>query len=212
MTFDDFLAQVPKIENSSLPGIDSQFKMAPELRKKLGTHVDMAQRKPRKSAVLALFYPKGNEAYLLFMLRKTYKGVHSNQIGFPGGKTEEDDANFKATALRETHEEIGLPPKQITLFKQLTDIYIPPSNFLVKPFMGYTKKEPNFVLQEDEVESLIELPLRTVLESNYVSSKMISTSYANAIDVPVYTFTEPVLWGATAMMVSEIIDLFGAGA
>lgn len=210
MIFSDFLNLVPKIENSTLPGINSQFKMAPEMRKKLGKTFNVNERNPKKSAVLALCYPKNGETYMVFILRKTYKGVHSNQIGFPGGKTEEFDSNDIATALRETEEEIGVPRDHIEVVKQLTDVYIPPSNFLVKIFMGYVHSEPTFVLDPIEVESLIEIPLASILNDDFVASKEITTSYAHKIDVPVFTFTEPVLWGATAMMVSEIKDIMRA--
>lgn len=207
MTLNDFLNIVPKIENSSLPGINSQFKMAPEMRKNLGENFDVESRNPRKSAVLALLFPKEDEMHLTFILRKVYKGVHSNQIGFPGGKMEEVDDDFLDTALRETEEEIGVSRANIKVVKQITDVYIPPSNFLVKTFIGYTHTEPSFILQEREVESLIDVPLKSILNHDYVGSKVITTSYAYKIDVPVFTFTEPVLWGATAMMVSEIKDL-----
>ena len=207
MIFDDFLKLIPKIENSTLPGIDSQFKMAPAMRKNLGKTFDIAARNPKTSAVLSLLYPKEDLAHMAFILRKTYKGVHSNQIGFPGGKTEDEDEDDLFTALRETHEEIGVSPNNITVIKQLTYIYIPPSNFLVKPFVGYLTETPNFKLQESEVEALIEIPLNQVIDESNVGSKRITTSYAKNIDVPVFTFTDPVLWGATAMMVSEIKDL-----
>lgn len=207
MVFDDFLKLIPKIENSALPGIDSQFKMAPAMRKDLGKTFDIASRNPKTSAVLSLLYPKNEEAHMAFILRKTYKGVHSNQIGFPGGKTEDEDKDDVFTALRETHEEIGIHPERVTIIKQLTDIYIPPSNFLVKPFVGYVTETPHFILQEEEVEALIEIPLKEVISERNIASKKITTSYAKNIDVPVFTFTEPVLWGATAMMVSEIKDL-----
>ncbi|NQY05743.1 MAG: CoA pyrophosphatase [Flavobacteriaceae bacterium] len=207
MNFEHFLEIIPKIRKSELPGIDSQFKMAPEMRKKLGKQFDIDKRKPKKSAVLALFYPKEEQMYMAFILRKTYKGVHSNQIGFPGGKQEEEDKDFKATALRETEEEIGVNPVDVKVFKQLSDIYIPPSNFVVKSFMGYMRHTPEFILQEEEVERLIQIPIKDILSEHYVSSKRITTSYAVDIDVPVFTFTEPVLWGATAMIVSEIKDI-----
>ena len=207
MVFDDFLKQIPKIKNSNLPGIDSQFKMAPAIRKNLGKNFDIASRNPKTSAVLALLYPKNKQVYMAFILRKTYKGVHSNQIGFPGGKTEKEDKNDADTALRETYEEIGVPPTDITIVKQLTDIYIPPSNFIVKPFLGYVSKTPTFTLEEKEVSALIEVPLSELINEAHVGTKVITTSYAKNLDVPVYTFTTPVLWGATAMMVSEIKDL-----
>jgi len=208
MTLKDFEELVPKIKKSSLPGIDSQFKLAPSIRKKLGKDININERNPNIAAVLSLLFPDAmGEMQMVFMLRKTYKGVHSNQIGFPGGKVEVDDNNLEATALRETYEEIGVSSTEITVLKELTDVYIPPSNFLVKPFLGVLKRRPEYILEEKEVERLIEIPLKSILSDKYIASQVITTSYANEIEVPIFKFNEEVIWGATAMMLSEIKDL-----
>jgi len=208
MTLKDFEELIPKIKKSSLPGIDSQFKLAPSIRKKLGKSINLSKRNPKKAAVLSLLFPDiDGEMKMVFMLRKTYEGVHSNQIGFPGGKIEADDVCLQATALRETFEEIGVHSKKITVLKELTDVYIPPSNFLVKPFLGVVKERPVYILEEKEVERLIEIPLHEILSDDFVSSKIINTSYAQDIEVPIFKFKEEVIWGATAMMLSEIKDL-----
>ena len=87
MTFKDFQLISSKIKKTPLPGIDAQFKLAPMMRKKLGKEINVKSRNPKKAAVMALMYPKRNgELVMIFMLRKSYKGMHSNQIGFPGGK------------------------------------------------------------------------------------------------------------------------------
>jgi len=208
MTLKDFEELVPKIKKSSLPGIDSQFKLAPSIRKKLGKEINIDKRNPNKAAVFSLLFPDEiGEMQMVFMLRKTYKGVHSNQIGFPGGKVEIEDNSLEATALRETFEEIGVSSVDITVLKELTDVYIPPSNFLVKPYLGLLKRRPNYVLEEREVERLIEIPLKSILSDEFVASKIITTSYAKELEVPVFKFDEEVIWGATAMMLSEIKDL-----
>jgi 8-oxo-dGTP pyrophosphatase MutT (NUDIX family) len=208
MTLKDFEELVPKIKKSFLPGIDSQFKLAPSIRKKLGKEINTEEFNPNKAAVLSLLFPDAmGEMQMVFMLRKTYKGVHSNQIGFPGGKVERYDRNLEATALRETYEEIGVSSVNITVLKELTDVYIPPSNFLVKPFLGILKERPAYILEEKEVERLIEIPLRSILSDKFIASKIITTSYAKEMEVPVFKFEEEVIWGATAMMLSEIKDL-----
>ena len=208
MTLKDFEALIPKIKKSSLPGIDSQFKLAPEIRKKLGREINIEERSPNKAAVLSLLFPDvNNEMQMVFMLRKTYKGVHSNQIGFPGGKVEVEDVNLEATALRETYEEIGVSSIEVAVLRELTNVYIPPSNFLVTPFLGVLKKRPAYILEEKEVERLIEIPLKSILSDEYVASKKITTSYAKELEVPVFKFEDEIVWGATAMMLSEIKDL-----
>ncbi len=208
MTENDFKDLIPKIKQSSLPGVDSQFKLAPSIRKKIGKSVDLNVLKPRKAAVLSLIYPDvNNEMQMVFMLRKTYEGVHSNQISFPGGKVEKQDKNLKYTALRETYEEIGVCSNDVLVLKEMTDVYIPPSNFLVKPFLGFTKSRPDFILEEKEVERLIEIPLKSILSSDSLTIKEISSSYAKSMKVPAFEFNNDVVWGATAMMLSEIKDL-----
>ncbi|AWX45630.1 Nudix hydrolase 15, mitochondrial [Flagellimonas maritima] len=164
--------------------------------------------KPRKAGVMALFYPDTNEeTKLLLILRKTYRGVHSNQIGFPGGKVEEEDRNLLDTALRETYEEVGVVPDTIEVLKQLSEVYIPPSNFIVQPFIGIYSKPRPFVIQESEVEDIVEVYLRDFLDSSNLIEEKLSTSYAHEIDVPAYKLNGYTVWGATAMMMSEIKEL-----
>ncbi len=209
MTLTSFEELVPKIEKIALPGIEAQFKLAPEITKKLGRKINLSKRNPKHAAVLSLLFPdNNNEMQMVFMLRKAYEGVHSNQIGFPGGKLEKEDGDLKITALRETHEEIGVVAKDVTILKKMTEVYIPPSNFLVVPFLGVVSKRPKYILEEKEVERIIEIPLKHVLSDEFIGTKIITTSYATNLEVPVFEFQEEVIWGATAMMLSEIKDLF----
>jgi 8-oxo-dGTP pyrophosphatase MutT (NUDIX family) len=208
MTLTHFEGLIPKIEKIALPGIDAQFKLAPEIRKKLGKSINIAERNPRKAAVLALLFPdEHNQIHMIFILRKSYEGVHSNQIGFPGGKLEDNDGSLEVAALRETHEEIGVAKKDIEVIKELTNVYIPPSNFLVTPFLGTLSQRPQYLLEEKEVERIIEIPLKQVLSDDFLTTKSITTSYATNLEVPVFEFDKEVVWGATAMMLSEIKDL-----
>lgn len=208
MTLTHFEELVPKIEKIALPGIDAQFKLAPEIRKKLGKTINVSARNPKHAAVMSLLFPdENNEMQMVFILRKSYKGVHSNQIGFPGGKLEAEDGSLKVAALRETQEEIGVPVKDITVLKELTEVYIPPSNFLVTPFLGIVSKRPQYILEEKEVERIIEIPLKQVLSDDFLATEIITTSYATSLEVPVFKFEKEVIWGATAMMLSEIKDL-----
>lgn len=157
---------------------------------------------------MALFYPKGkNETTLLLILRKTYEGVHSNQIAFPGGKEEEMDHDLLGTALRETHEEVGVHPEKVIMIKELTEVYIPPSNFMVSPFIGLSVEKLSFVKQDEEVEALVEVPLLDLVNDKSIFSKKIKTSYATDVDVPAFELNGYTVWGATAMMLSEVKDL-----
>ncbi len=157
---------------------------------------------------MALFYPDGKElTKLLLILRKTYKGVHSNQIAFPGGKTEIEDKDLLETALRETHEEVGVFPESVEVVKELSEVYIPPSNYLVQPFLGVYPEPRSFQIQESEVEDIVEVSLSDFLDHSNLSEEKLSTSYAENIHVPAFKLNGYTVWGATAMMMSEIKEL-----
>jgi len=191
-----------------LPGEQSHFKMEPEIRKQWRESKNVAKRKPKQAAVVALFYPNQHqETQLLLILRNTYKGVHSNQIGFPGGKVEPEDNNLEITALRETHEEVGVLPKDIEILKKLSKLYIPPSNFMVQPFIGLYAKPKPFKIQESEVEALVEVSFSDFMNDKNLIYQNLTTSYAKNIDVPAFKLNGYTVWGATAMMLSEIKDL-----
>jgi len=157
---------------------------------------------------MALFYPDMEEqTRLLLILRKVYEGVHSNQIGFPGGKVEIEDRDLLDTALRETHEEVGVPPTAVEIIKELSEVYIPPSNFLVRPYMGICPKPGPFVKEESEVEQIVEVYLKDFLDDSNHIQEILTTSYAKNINVPAYRLNGYTVWGATAMMMSEIKTL-----
>jgi 8-oxo-dGTP pyrophosphatase MutT (NUDIX family) len=153
---------------------------------------------------MMLFYPKNNQTHLVLILRNSYKGVHSSQIAFPGGKPELIDVDLKETALRETHEEIGILPNKIEVIRSFTEVYIPPSNYMVHPYLGISREELNFVRQEEEVAGIIELPLVDFLDERIIQNKKMNTSYASNFEVPGFLVKEHFVWGATAMMLSEL--------
>ena len=135
MNFNNFLIAIAKIKNIPLPGEASQFKMSPPFRSELIKVYNGAKLKAKRAGVLALFYPDNQQrTKLALILRKTYRGVHSAQIGFPGGRYEYKDKTLRQTAIRETFEEIGISMNLIEVIQRMTDIYIPPSNFYVQPF------------------------------------------------------------------------------
>ncbi|MDT0557400.1 CoA pyrophosphatase [Ichthyenterobacterium sp. W332] len=208
MTFNEFLNCISKIEQIPVSGQESQLKMSPPFRRELIKLQQNNIKNAKQSAVLALCYPnQNNKTMMVFILRKTYKGVHSGQIGFPGGKTEELDTSLKDTALRETEEEIGVSKSSITILKSMTSIYIPPSNFVVHPFLGVLNSTPIFKKEDKEVEQIIEIPLQDILNDSNVISTSVSTSYKVAVNVPAFKLKDQIIWGATAMMLSEIKDL-----
>lgn len=208
MDFNIFEQRISKIKDLPLPGEASHYKMAPEIRIRELLEGKIRKKNPRKAAVLALFYPSfENSTQLLCILRKTYNGVHSNQVGFPGGKAELEDEDLEATALRETHEEVGVHPSDVKVIREISEIYIPPSNFEVQPYIGLYNEPRPFVIQETEVERFIEISLTDFLKESNVVTKKLSTSYAKEIEVPAFELNGYIVWGATAMMLSEIKEL-----
>lgn len=208
MTFQEFEKQIVKVKNLELPGESQHLKMAPierllELKRKA-----YESKTAKKAGVMVLFYPAINqEARFVLILRKTYKGVHSAQVGFPGGKFEDEDPSLEFTALRETEEEVGVFARSISVLKELTEIYIPPSNFFVQPYLGLIPETPKFILQEDEVEEVIEVPVSEFLNDEIMQIQKLSTSYAKSIDVPAFNLQGHVVWGATAMMLNEVREI-----
>lgn len=158
--------------------------------------------------MLAVFYPdEQQQTRFVLILRKTYEGVHSNQVGFPGGRVEEEDKNLMQTALRETEEEVGILREQVEVLRELTKLYIPPSNFWVQPYVGVMQQTPVLVPQEDEVEDILEIALEDFLSDSCLTRRTLSTSYAEEIEVPAFLLNGHVVWGATAMMLSELKEI-----
>jgi 8-oxo-dGTP pyrophosphatase MutT (NUDIX family) len=204
--FNYFKAVIPKLKASNLGGLETHFKLAPSLRLQYDEDKIQANN-PRKAAVLVLFYPnKKNETCFLLTKRASYKGTHSAQISFPGGKIEQADTGLAQTALRETFEEVGIVPASIKIIREITDVYIPPSNFLATPFLGFSEEQPTFSLNH-EVANTIEVLVSDLLDEKSISSIIIDNSYMVNTNVPCFKFDDSLVWGATAMMLSEIKEL-----
>lgn len=209
MTFTAFTDNLEKLKTDKLGGLDAQFKLAPEMRLKFSEEKIKAKN-PRKAAVLVLFYPnENNEMCFLLTERASYNGTHSGQISFPGGKTEENDRDLAFTALREANEEVGVLPSEVKIIREITDVYIPPSNFLATPFIAYAEKKPAFIANS-EVANLIEVSISDLLNEENITSETISTSYMKEITIPCFKLNNYIVWGATAMMLAEIKDLIQA--
>ncbi|MGQ2985519.1 NUDIX hydrolase [Flavobacterium sp.] len=204
MLFTEFTKYIPKILQQQLPAIDAHMKMSPLERVPTLNKGFYKDKDPRISAVMMLFYPINGQAHLALIKRNAYPGVHSSQISFPGGKAEPGDKTLADTALRETFEEIGVLPGAIEVVMPFSEIYIPPSNFLVYPFLGVSADEPEFVPNPEEVVELIHLPLDEMLDDSIVVNAEMRTSYAQSLTVPAFRAGGHIVWGATAMIMSEL--------
>jgi len=209
MRFEAFEEIISQLKALNLPGEGAQMQMAPPFRNELIQQHQTEGRVPKRAAVMALLYPdKNNQTSLVFIVRNSYNGVHSGQIGFPGGKPEPEDQDMADTAYRETWEEIGVEPRSIRLIRPMTELYIPPSNYNVSPFLGVTKKTPKFKLQLSEVQSIIEVTLEDILDDKHQILTVVKTSYGPHVEAPAFQFNGQIIWGATAMILMEIVRLF----
>lgn len=186
-----------------LPGRSAQERMT-------GRVVSMPLKVPdnaKPSAVLCLLFPQNDELYLLLMKRREDNTAHSGQVSFPGGRYDTTDADLKATALREAHEEIGILSSEVDILGALTPLYIPVSNYNVYPYVGYAKQKPEYNLSHNEVSYTIEVPLSSLLHTERkVKTDVISPALPGVIrNVNAYKLEDgTVIWGATAMIISEL--------
>ncbi|WP_282037141.1 NUDIX hydrolase [Saccharicrinis aurantiacus] len=189
---------------TELPGKAAQLIMSPSDRNTSNRSYPINSAK--NSSVLILLYPKNGSIYIPFTLRAQYKGAHSGQISLPGGKVEETDRDLEHTALRETYEEIGIHSNSITTIGSLTPTYIPNSNFNVYPFIAYCSEEPEFKPDNYEVDEIIEAPLHQIMNPNSVK-QFEKNINGHDITAPYFDINKHRIWGATAMIISELKQL-----
>ena len=208
-----FLVQLQQNLREPLPGRDAQFRMA--ARDTDGRAFDRAPRDDaRRGAVLMLLYPhdssgnssQSNQVYLPLIVRPTYDGVHSGQVALPGGGRERGDVDLTATALREAREEIGVPPGDVAVLGALSPLYVFASNYLIQPVVGWAVARPDFQLDAYEVAALIEAPLADLLDARSYRRERWFLRGREA-DVPFFAVQGQTVWGATAMMLSELLAL-----
>lgn len=163
----------------------------------------------RLASVLCLLYPKnGNWHFPLIQRVITKNDKHSGQISFPGGKLELSDKTNQAAALREANEEIGINKEDVNILGNLTPLYVPASNFQVFPFIGYLDYMPTFIRQEREVAEVVEVELNQLINPETKKYKTIKFGNEHTIkDVPYFDVNGKTVWGATAMMLSEFVEL-----
>ena len=209
MDFYTFIEKLKLQLQHPLPGEDAQLLMAPSIRRKMSSY-NFEELNPKVSAVMALVYPNENlEPTMVLTLRQSYAGLHSAQISFAGGKKDDSDVNLKQTALRETHEEIGVESQEISVITELSNLYIPPSNFIVYPYLGYCNQKPTFSIDPIEVAEVIEFNAFELLKPE-IKSKMIIDKHpsGNNVTAPYYLINNHKVWGATAIILSEIEAIF----
>ena len=201
MYLDSFSNFVLKIKEKTKLSSDFENDLIPSGR---SNSFNNYKSKSYKRASVIIFCFQDNSGNISFPLikRQLYDGAHSGQISLPGGKKDEKDKNLWETAKRELNEELGVDLSYIKKIKKLKSIYIPPSNFLVTPFIAYSKKIPDFKINKREVAELIILKIKDLILFKKVYQS-VTNSYLNNVKVPGYKLNKNFIWGATAMILKE---------
>ncbi len=205
---ENYIQFLKKRLKEELPGQKSHLKMAPMLGKS-----PYRGFKPlagyRKSSVLVLLLPgRKNQIDILFTLRSDTLSSHRGQISFPGGKSESCETS-EQTAIRETYEETGIHPEEIEVAGRLSSLYVPPSNSLIQPVAGFCRKNPQLKLNPDEVREAFTVPADTFLKKEILRREMWRFE-DKEIEVPFWNVHKTPLWGATAMILSELIEIYSS--
>ncbi len=160
----------------------------------------------KKAAVLIHVFAGEQDLEVLYMRRPVYEGTHGGQVSFPGGKVELHDQSMLDTALREAEEEVGLQAQHLEVVRPLSPLYIPPSDFMVHPFVSFGKERPELVIDPTEVAHTFSIPLEALCSKDLIGETSVDTKMGK-MQVPAYHFGGEVIWGATAMMTAEFIAL-----
>lgn len=190
----------------ALPGAAAHQMMAPPNRMEQ-LKSSTQKRLAKQSSILIALYPVNEQLHTVFIQRNIYNGHHSGQISFPGGQYEKSDASLTDTALREAREEVGIRPENVQILGKLSQLYIPPSNFMVLPVVGYLPEAPHFIPDPTEVADIIEIPLHQLMDQKNIHSGQFTMPDNQQITAPCFKVNGHIIWGATAMIIGELITL-----
>jgi len=195
---------IEKIFSNPLPGQQAHAEFSRNLRR---TDYPVPDSVKMAAVMILLFPDKHNQLQMVFTERAITENAdtHSGQMSFPGGKYDHTDRDLQFTALRETEEEIGVDRTSIKVIGQISPLYIPVSNFLAHPYVGYVDYQPEFVPEAREVAEVIYNPLQHLIDYIVPSSTDIQVRNYTFKDVPYFNIKGKVVWGATSMMLNEFL-------
>lgn len=195
-----------ELQEAELCGFEAHKIYSPPYRVILSEEEILAKN-PKYAAVNILLYQKNGEWYFPLIHRTHNENDrHSGQISFPGGKKDKTDADFAETAIRETWEEIGVEISAIKILREISPLYIPPSNFFVYAFVSFTEITPDFNHQTSEVQEVLEVPL-SLVKNLPIPAKTMELPKTHGYQVPYIDFQNHKIWGATSMILSELNQL-----
>ena len=208
-----FIEQLRERLAMPLPGKTAQYKMASRRRlEELGPAL-IPPADARVACVLNLLHRQSDGQWRTVLIQRSDnpRDRHSGQVSFPGGRYEEHDGDLVNVALREAHEEVGVSPLEVQVLGRLTELYIPVSNFVVHPFVGVLLGVPDFRPQPGEVEAILtpELSLFRLPENQKTTDIRVGHG-AVMKDVPYFDVGGRIVWGATAMIMSEFLEAIGS--
>jgi len=201
----DFIERLKNQLAGELPGEEAQFRMAPTDRPRMNEALSAAMLQ-RQSAVLLYLFPQHGDWRIVLMKRPNYDGAHGGQVSIPGGQLEPGE-NHRQAALREFEEETGISVGSGQLLGNLSELFIEPSNFLVKPFVAYATDRPCFNPDPGEVEEIIELLVPTLMSDVTVKRGKVRLSSGSWVETPYFSVDGHMVWGATAMILSELKEI-----
>jgi 8-oxo-dGTP pyrophosphatase MutT (NUDIX family) len=201
MELNDWISLLEQELTAPLPGPQAQLIMSPSGRRPVPGDTPL-----KNSGVLILIYPYRELLHLIFIKRAEYNGIHSGQVSFPGGMYETGDRSLQFTALRETFEETGVPVETARIIGQLTPLHIPVSNINVFPYIAVCRERPDFSPDPTEVQYVIETSLDHLLDTGNHKVKIMEIA-DRKIEVPYYDIGNDHIWGATAMILSEFLEI-----
>ena len=204
----DFIQKLALALQNPLPGKEAHQRMR-ILSKKNITLKEEANEKTRRGAVMLLLFPDAETLYFPLILRPPYEGIrsHGGQVAFPGGKKDERDEDLKATAIRETYEEIGVELSKNNILGALSEIFIPPSNIVVTPFVGFYENKPEYLPEPAEVSAIFETKLADLWKNDLRKTTLKEFEGAGTWEIPYFDLHNQIVWGATAAILEEFAEI-----